>query len=512
MSQGSHSSRHGKFRPVLTLVLVTLSLVVGWVGLEVYFAFTAKPNPTVDYMKLLSEHAEAVQGDGENAWELIGEICQTHAEALEVFEDSGTPFGDLSIQSGWWFQADVSLLEPPPEDFNTYIEQMKNDGMTYSEADALHRQAQELYTTWLKQWSTSPDWSRVMVLRQVTRVSPPAGDADELIGHAMDRGIYARKLSRSLNARQVLARNEQNWTTYVECYDASLALGWSLAIQPVLVQRLVASLILRNAMRQVADDADNGLLPDEVTDELLRLTEARRIPDRMYTIRGERLFTLDSIQMLHDQRGRRILGGPHAIPEFDWGGMGSTQPSSFQNIKSIFYPRHGSVVRDAEQIFQDIESYSTRPVWEQYEHFGTPDFAAMFLSGNSTDLTASLRTIASPLPDTIYDFSVVSCRMALAISKYNNKHGHPPDYLEELVPDYIDAVPIDPFSREGKPFEIRVRRWFSLEDRFMEGYLLYSVGLDGVDDGAKLPPDAMSNSLRPEHAGTDYILNDPDWR
>lgn len=512
MSKHGHASRPARFRPVLTLVLVTLALIVGWVGLEVYLAFTAKPNPTVDYIKLLREHAETVQGDGENAWDLIGEICQTHAEELEEFEDSGTAFGDLSDQAWGWIQADVSLLEPPLGDFNRYIEEMEADGMTYSEADALHRQAKELYATWLKEWSLGPEWSRVMQLRRVTRAVPQANDMEELMEIALDRGIYARMLHKSLRARQVLARNEKSWTTYVECYDASLALGWSLAIQPVLIQRLVATAILRNAMAGIAQDADESLLPDIVLDELMRLTEARQIPDRMYAIRGERLFTLDSIQMLHDQRGRRILGGPHAIPEFDWGGMGSTQPSSLQNIKSIFYPRHGSVVRDAEQIFQDIESYSTRPVWEQYEHFGTPDFAAMFLSGNSTDLTASLRTIASPLPDTIYDFSVVSCRMALAISKYNNKHGHPPDYLEELVPDYIDAVPIDPFSREGKPFEIRVRRWFSLEDRFMEGYLLYSVGLDGVDDGAKLPPDAMSNSLRPEHAGTDYILNDPDWR
>ena len=504
-----NASRPARFRPVFTLVLVTLALIVGWVGLEVYFAFTAKPNPTVDYMKPLLAHAETVQGDGENAWDLIGEICQTHAEALERFEARGTPFDDLCEQSGWWIEADASLFGALRGE---YIEQMKSEGMTYFEAESLYIQARELYSAWLKEWSTSSEWSRVMQLRQVMRAAPQVNDMEELMEIALDRGIYARRLHRSLRARQVLARNEQSWTTYVECYDASLALGWSLAVQPVTIQRLVATAILRNAMAGIAKDADEGLLPDIVLDELMRLADARQIPDRMFTIRGERLFTLDSIQMLHDQRGRRILGGPYALPEFDWSGMGPTQPASLQNMKSMFYPRHGSVVRIAEHIFEDIESYSTKPLWQQYEHFGTPDFDVMFLSGNSTDLTASLRTIASPLPDTIYDFSVISCRMALAIAKYDNKHGHPPDYLEELVPDYIDTVPIDPFSREGKPFEYRVRRWFSLEDRFLEGYLLYSVGLDGVDDGAKLPPEAMSQALRPEFSGTDYIFNDPDWR
>ena len=45
---------------------------------------------------------------------------------------------------------------------------------------------------------------------------------------------------------------------------------------------------------------------------------------------------------------------------------------------------------------------------------------------------------------------------------------------ESLVPDYLAAVPIDPYS--GRPLVYR---------RTGDGYLLYSVGLDGVDDGGQ---------------------------
>ena len=46
--------------------------------------------------------------------------------------------------------------------------------------------------------------------------------------------------------------------------------------------------------------------------------------------------------------------------------------------------------------------------------------------------------------------------------------------LADLVPDYLSEVPQDPFS--GKPLLYR---------RNAKGYVLYSVGLDGRDDGGQ---------------------------
>ena len=52
------ASRPARFRPVLMLVLVTLALIVGWVGLEVYLAYTSKPAIKVNYGEKLRELAE----------------------------------------------------------------------------------------------------------------------------------------------------------------------------------------------------------------------------------------------------------------------------------------------------------------------------------------------------------------------------------------------------------------------------------------------------------------------
>ena len=65
-------------------------------------------------------------------------------------------------------------------------------------------------------------------------------------------------------------------------------------------------------------------------------------------------------------------------------------------------------------------------------------------------------------------------RTDLAIRRYQQRHGQWPESLAVLVPDELELVPLDPFSE--KPLVYRVAG---------DGFVLYSVGLDGVDGGGK---------------------------
>jgi len=70
---------------------------------------------------------------------------------------------------------------------------------------------------------------------------------------------------------------------------------------------------------------------------------------------------------------------------------------------------------------------------------------------------------------------------AIALQRYQLKHGCFPEGLDALVPDYASTVPIDPMS--GRPFGYRLH---SNGD-----FTLYSMGANGVDDGGdSQPPDA----------------------
>ena len=63
-------------------------------------------------------------------------------------------------------------------------------------------------------------------------------------------------------------------------------------------------------------------------------------------------------------------------------------------------------------------------------------------------------------------------RTAIAIERYRRKNGSLPENLDQLVPEFIDAVPTDPF--DGRPLRYA---------RTEQGVKLYSVGKDKADDG-----------------------------
>ena len=73
--------------------------------------------------------------------------------------------------------------------------------------------------------------------------------------------------------------------------------------------------------------------------------------------------------------------------------------------------------------------------------------------------------------------------MTLALQAYQIDHHAYPRSLSQLAPQYLQAVPADPFA-PAKPLAYK---------RFGAKYILYSVGPDGKDDGGK----AIFNSTKP---------------
>jgi len=78
--------------------------------------------------------------------------------------------------------------------------------------------------------------------------------------------------------------------------------------------------------------------------------------------------------------------------------------------------------------------------------------------------------------------SVAEMRCAavgIACERFRLKHGRWPEALAKLAPDYLPAVPLDPF--DGKPLKMK-----SLAD----GVVIYSIGADGDDNGGVLRRDS----------------------
>jgi hypothetical protein len=66
---------------------------------------------------------------------------------------------------------------------------------------------------------------------------------------------------------------------------------------------------------------------------------------------------------------------------------------------------------------------------------------------------------------------------AISVERFRLAHGQLPENLNEVVPQFLSAVPVDPF--DGEPLRYH---------RLTKGYVIYSIGSDGHDDGGREKP------------------------
>ena len=103
-----------------------------------------------------------------------------------------------------------------------------------------------------------------------------------------------------------------------------------------------------------------------------------------------------------------------------------------------------------------------------------------FITDDGTDTFPALEQAheAGTRGETKADLSQVG----IALSRYQKQNGNFPDSLDPLAPDYLPALPADPYT--GKPFVYRI------DD---EGALIYSLGKNLKDDGGKPLDDDYQN-------------------
>jgi len=71
------------------------------------------------------------------------------------------------------------------------------------------------------------------------------------------------------------------------------------------------------------------------------------------------------------------------------------------------------------------------------------------------------------------DAKMHALEVAIAVERFGvAHHGELPMRVEDLVPQFLPVVPMDPF--DGKPMRLK---------KTSPGYVIYSVGFDGADSG-----------------------------
>lgn len=227
--------------------------------------------------------------------------------------------------------------------------------------------------------------------------------------------------------------------------------------------------------------------PGAIEDEALeRLSEAfAALDDEQVCLRldAEREGILDLLQRTYTDNGRgdgritpagmRLMKTMRKLNDSD------PRLTLGEHLKGpwtmLTTPRRSEMLSRWEAFAVGVEAVGRLPVWKR----PSADLGARLEQlHEEDDLASQILTAALPMSRRVLT-PIDDARIArdatiavIALERYRLAHGAYPASLRDLVPRFIDPVPVDQY--DGSPLKYKLAA---------EGPVLYSVGFDGVDDG-----------------------------
>jgi hypothetical protein len=274
-----------------------------------------------------------------------------------------------------------------------------------------------------------------------------------------------------------------------EAIDLLLAIvfqGDAIAVQSSLLANLVGIATISFATQRIESLAPSLTVIDNMADdssgraasrERIRLL-TRRLLDPNPPRSAMRGAMLGERMLIHDIF-RSVVDGNTSPASLTFGGM--TGPGSWYQ-RALQWPITPLYILNARWAMSTAAIFrvaAEAPTFIAVEAILPPipeDYDRHLMDGFLQPM--GWETFASIHRSFVLHFRHLAMRrmagIALALRLYEIDHGQRPTSLEQLVPDYLDAIPADPFGDGTRPI----------------GYLpdaappiLYSIGDDGVDDG-----------------------------
>jgi hypothetical protein len=339
-----------------------------------------------------------------------------------------------------------------------------------------------------------PDYYNPLVPKRTDDWSPG------LFGALVPSVQRCREVGAALSCRAMLRVNEgkveEAWQDLLACHR----LGRQVASGGTLIE-LLAGL----AIDQVASKADLGFLHHaklEPKQVLACLEDRRKLPpmpavaDKVDL--GERFILLEMMMMAarYGAPFLKAMGENNWTPDkadafkaklftrsIDWDpALRNANSWCDRFAAGLRIPDRTARVQEMAAITQEL-----RDLKQQVAGTGIIVKAFMGPQDRGETIGNLLTTVMLPAYDRVQGAAERSeqgqrnLQVAFALAAYHRDHGRYPTDLDELAPKYLGTIPDDLFS--GKPLIYR------LEDK---GYLLYSVGPNGVDDGGRWYDDQPS--------------------
>lgn len=276
----------------------------------------------------------------------------------------------------------------------------------------------------------------------------------------------ARAIANLLGYDMLLRAQENDLAGALTSCQALLHLCRYLDEEPTLIPLLVRIAIRSIALRRLERLLAQGE-PDAA--ELARLQkileEEEALPSLLDALRGERG---GGDMMMAQLESGQMTVGKVAVPG------GSPFDKLFTLVPGVMRQQRASLLRVNNRVVALVQLPFEQRKAEEAQFTqdipNMPVLARLLVPAHQKVIEAADRGLAE-----------LRCALVmLAAERYRRAHGRWPANLEALTPQFLDKVCEDPF--DGKPLRLRA---------MADGIVIYSVGLDGADDGGKLSKNPM---------------------
>lgn len=476
------------------VILVTLLALLVWGGVFLYGVMYAEPVISVDYRPRLVEMVRQKQGmpeGAENGWAILRGLSDS---SVRIYQEAKAEAEKEGIEPAF----DYDYLYNPAYhiDDESRRDEYKSRALKY-----IGRLRRAGVFAELNRLRETPFGARVP-------------KEERLLDYIVPEVGSARGFTRANLARMHLAHQRGDDEERFEAFDQCLAMAQLESRQGSLLEHLVGLAIFAAATNELKQEFIERPPSEAECDRVLTLLESRMLADSSAALEGERLLNYDVVQTMFSDtgngNGRLLLT---RLNDLQSGGDPTQRSSSFEWMDYKISNLLGLFAGDRRENIAMIDEYfdhaTRQAAMTRHERLADPFDADAF----AENVPRSYPVIGILIPaigkamrsHDQYEQGRVGLRLIIAIERYRARSGHYPVSLSDLAPTILSELPMDSYT--GQAFGYR--RFGAGEDPDGRGYLLYSFGLDGKDDGGK-PVKGNWDALHlTKAAGTDYIINLP---
>lgn len=257
-----------------------------------------------------------------------------------------------------------------------------------------------------------------------------------------------------------------------------LGVSRTLDNEPVEISQLVRFRLIGLATTTLERRLNaNELTEGELTNFAIAFVEREKNNSIKRALIGERAAV---IPIFHMSLARFVQLAEIDIPS-------SKPPAS--EYQSLFFRTTGFLERDLRFYLDVMEAYITSASLSPPQNLAISAKASEKMGEDAIHHFYRLSAlILSPVHSSVTREAECFARIristtATVVERFRLTHGRLPENLNELTPQFLSATPSDPF--DGAPLRYH---------RLAKGYVIYSVGSDGHDDGGREKPGNAKSS------------------